>query len=374
MIFLDFYTLLANMIAAAQSASSTVLNTAVGSLTRAILQATGSVALWLQSLIAQLLQNIRAATATGSALDSWMADFGLTRIGAVAAKLTLTFARFSTGAAAFIPVGSVAQTSGGTIQFAVIADPTNPAYSATLNGYSIDASTASLNVLSQAVTAGSAGNVGAGTINTLAQAIPFVDTVTNASAAAGGANAETDAAFRARFISYLASLSRATLAAIKSAASSIQSSVTFFIVENYNPSGTWQPGTFYLAVDDGSGSPPSSLLTSISAAIDAVRPFTVTFLVISATKVTANIATTVGIDPTYSSSAVLAAVQTAIQTFINGLPVGATLYYTQLANAIYKASPGVLTVKALTINGATLDITPTSQQVVRAGTIAVVSG
>ena len=372
--FLDFFTLLANMIAAAQSASSVALDTSVGSILRAILQATGSVALWLQSLIAALLQSIRAATATGSALDSWMADFGLTRIGAVSAQTTLTFARFSTGAAAFIPVGSIAQTSDGTVQFAVIADPTNPAYSATSNGYTVTAGVPSINVLAQASTSGAAGNVGAGLINTLGQAIPYIDTVTNASAAAGGADAETDAAFRARFVLYIGSLSKATLVAIKAAASGVGSNITYTIVENYNPAGPFQPGMFYITADDGSGAIPTATLNAIYAAVDAVRAFTVTFMVLAATKLTANVSATIGINPAYSSSGVLAAVSAAVTSFINSLPVGSTLYYTQLANAIYQASPGVLTVKVLTINGATLDITPTPQQVVRAGTVAVVSG
>lgn len=374
MTFLDFYTLLANMITAAQAASATVLDTTVGSLTRAILQATGSVALWLQSLIAQLLQQIRAATAEGSALDTWMADFGLSRIASIAANVTLTFARFTTGASAFIPVGAIAQTSDGKVQFAVVADTTNPAFSASLNGYTIDAATASLNASARALTAGSAGNVGAGSVNTLAQAIVYVDTVVNPLAATGGEDAESDPAFRLRFVGYLASLARATLAAINSAAAAVSAVLTFSTVENMNPAGVAQPGFFYLSVDDGSGSPPGSLLTAVYQAVDAVRPFTVTFAVLAANKITANIVAVIGVAPGYSSPAVLAAVSAAVSTFIDGLPVGTTLYYTQLANAIFQSSAGVLTIKTLTINGATSDIVPTAQQTVRVGSVTATAG
>ncbi|MGC8030527.1 baseplate J/gp47 family protein, partial [Salmonella enterica] len=72
----------------------------------------------------------------------------------------------------------------------------------------------SVTVPIQAVTAGVAGNVTAGSINTIAQAITGIDTVTNAAGLTNGEDAELDADFRARFIHYINSLSKATKAAV----------------------------------------------------------------------------------------------------------------------------------------------------------------
>lgn len=338
MTFLDFYTLLANMITAAQASSAAVLDTSVGSIARALFQATGSVVLWLQSLIAQLLQQIRAATAVGPALDSWMADFGLTRIGAVFAKVSLTFARFTTGASAFIPVGKIAQTSDGSVQFAVVADPTNPAFSPSLNGYTIGTSISSINVAAQSITPGATANLSIGSINTLAQAIPFVDTVINAAAASGGADAESDMAFRLRFVQYIASLAKATLQAITYAASTIGPTIKAKFTELFDLTGVPKPGYFYGVVDDGSGATPSSTIAAVYNAVDAVRAFGIAFNIVAATTLGANVSVILTIAPSYDGPTVRAAVTAAIQAYINSLGVAATLQYNQLIRVIFNAS------------------------------------
>ncbi len=77
-----FTTLVQGMAAAVQAAAAQLLDLTVGSTLRAILEATASIALWMQWLILQVLQMTRAATSSGADLDSWMADFSLTRLPA----------------------------------------------------------------------------------------------------------------------------------------------------------------------------------------------------------------------------------------------------------------------------------------------------
>jgi uncharacterized phage protein gp47/JayE len=98
-----FSTLVQNMAASVQSAASQAFDVTVGSVVRAILEANASVALWMQWLILQVLQSTRAATSNGADLDTWMADFTLTRLPAVAATGNVTFSRYTATMPALVP-------------------------------------------------------------------------------------------------------------------------------------------------------------------------------------------------------------------------------------------------------------------------------
>jgi uncharacterized phage protein gp47/JayE len=143
---LTFTTLVENAAAAVQGACSQLLNLTVGSVLRAILEANASVALWLQWLIVSVLALCRAATSTGSNLDSWMADYYFDRLAAVAAAGPVTFARYSpTTTALIVPyfnadgstntAGAQVKTADGTQIFGVTVDTTNAAWNASQGGY-----------------------------------------------------------------------------------------------------------------------------------------------------------------------------------------------------------------------------------------------
>src|ERR1700722_16790370 len=101
-----FSQLVEDMGAALQSSASTLIDVSVGSVVRAIFEANASVVLWLQWLVLQVLQTTRASTSIGGDLDTWMADFGLTRLPAVAATGIVTLSRFTPTLAATIPIGT----------------------------------------------------------------------------------------------------------------------------------------------------------------------------------------------------------------------------------------------------------------------------
>lgn len=367
----DFTTLVRNQVAAIQGAARVLVDLTLGSILRACVEANAAIALWLQGLILQLLATTRAATASGADLDSWVADYGVTRLAAVAATGQVTFARFTPTLQAVVPVGATVQTADGTQQFTVTTDTTNPAYSASLGGYVLAANVTSVNVPVTALTAGAGANVSAGQINTITQPIPGVDTVSNAAVFTNGANAETDAALRTRFVAYVQSLSKATKNAVGYAITSIQTGLTYTLVENQQYNGTTDNGYFYVVVDDGTGSPSSILLSTVSNAIDAVRGAGIRFGVFGPVVVNASVAMTCTIAAGYDPVATKALVAAALKAYINSLTLGQALAFTRLSQVAYDASPGVTNVTAVTLNGGSADLAATSQQVIKYSTVTV---
>ncbi len=367
----DFSTIVSDMVTAIQGAAAVLVDLTIGSILRATVEANAAVVLWLQGLILQLLATTRAATSNATDLDSWVGDYGLTRLPAVAATGVVTFARFTPTLQAIIPVGALVQTADGTQQYTVMADATQTAYNAGLNAYVIAAGVTSCTATVQAVNAAAATNAAAGVINTLVQAISGVDTVTNALNFTNGADAESDGALRARFVTYVASLAKATKAAIGFAITSVQQGVDYVITENLSYGGTPTNDYFYVVVDDGTGTPSSSFLTAVSNAIDLVRPITSTFGVYAPVLVTANVAMTVTVGAGYTHGTVATTVQAALQAYINALTIGQPLTYSRLMQVAYDASPGVVDVTLVTLNGGTADLAATSQQVIKSGTIVI---
>ena len=289
----DFTTLVRTMSAGVQGSARVLLDLTTGSVMRAILEANASVALWLQWLIVQVLTATRAATSVGADLDSWVGDFGLARLPGQPATTTLTFSRITPGLPASIPVGAQVKTADTTVTFAVLADPTNAAYSAATASFAVPASASAMTVTAQATVDGIIGNVQSGAISLLATAMPGIDAVTNPNTAAGGMDAEPDAALRTRFANFIDSRSRATPAAIAFTIQSLQQGLTYVLAENADPSGAARPGFFTVTVDDGSGAPPATLVAVVAAALDGVRPVGTQFAVQPPTVLRANITLTI---------------------------------------------------------------------------------
>jgi uncharacterized phage protein gp47/JayE len=366
-----FTQIVQNSVAAIQAGTKSFQDLTIGSILRAVMESSAAVVLFLQGLIVQLLSITRASTSTAGDLDSWAADYGVARLAAAKATGIVTFSRFTATAQAVVPIGAQVQSFDGTQTFNVTLDTTNTAYNATLGGYVLGAATASISVPVQAVTAGAGGNVAIGALNVIIQAIPGIDTVTNAAAFINGANAETDAAFRTRFVAYIASISKATKGAIGYAITTLKPGVSYALVENSQYNGTAQMGYFYVVIDDGTGYPTSAFLSSAFNAIDSARPVTSTFGVFAPVVVTANVTMTITTGAGYTHSDLVTLVQTAITNYISVLTLGQTLAYTRLAQLAYDASPGVINVYLVTLNGATVDVTATSQQVVKAVSVLV---
>jgi uncharacterized phage protein gp47/JayE len=367
---LDFSTLVQNMVTSIQARATIALNLTVGSVLRAIVEAVAAMGLWLEAQVAYVLTITRAATSNGPDLDSFVNDFGMERLDAVAAVGQLTFSRFSTTGSAVVPINSPEQSQDGTQNFFVTLDTTNAAYSATAGGYVMNSGQGTVTVPAQAVTAGSAGNVLANTVTIITQGIAGVDTVTNAAAFTNGLDAELDPALRARFVLFINSLSKAILSAIQYAIASVRQGIFRTVTENYAYNGSYQPGFFYAVIDDGTGTPPTSLINAVGAAIESVRGFTIQYGVFPPIVLTANVNMQIVAAPGYVANTVAANVALALTNFINGLGLGNSLPYTQLAAVAYGVL-GVANVQDVTLNSGTSDVTATPKNVIKANTITV---
>jgi uncharacterized phage protein gp47/JayE len=366
-----FSTLVQNMAVAVQANAKQLLDLNPGSTLRAVLEANASLGLWMQWIILQVLRTTRAATSDGADLDSWMSDLSLVRLPAAAATGTVTFLRMTPTAAALVPAGALVRTADGTQTYVVSADTLHPSWVPASNGYRIAAGLAGLDLPVAAQNPGSAANVQPGTVSMLASAMPGVDSVSNGTAIQNGLDAEGDEAFRARFRNYIASRSRATPVAVGYAVSSIQQGLTYAIQENLDPAGQARVGHFVVTVDDGSGTPSTSLLSTVQDAIDAVRPIGSTFSVQPPVVLNVDVSLNIEVTAGTAKAPVSAVVGNAVSSYINALPIGANLPLTRLAQIAYGASPDVVSVGQLQANGGTSDITPPVAGVVKPGVVAV---
>lgn len=369
----SFATLVSDQVTAIQAKSNTLLDFSIGSILRSFVEGSSGVVLWIQQLIVTLLVTIRASTCSGTDLDTWFADFGFTRNAATFATGSVVFSRFTASVTSLVPVGSQVTTADGTQTYTITADSTNSAYDANQNGYVINSGVASITVPVVASNAGLAGNAASGTVTVIVGTIAGVDTVTNTSEFVGGADAESDDDARARFQDWIASLSKSTKNAILYAIAQVKSGVTSSLTENQDYNGDSHPGYFYAVVDDGSGDPPDSFISTVYNAIDAVRGFTVAFGVFKPNKITANVALTLTISS--SDTAIVSQVKSLassdIESYINSLAMGELLPYSKISQLAYSASDYITNVSAITINSGTSDIVASAKDVVRAGTITV---
>ena len=369
---LNFSTLVSNMAAAVQGACSQLIDLTVGSVLRVLLEANASIALWMQWLIVLVLQTTRAATSSGASLDSWVADFGLSRLSAIAASGTVTFARGSALQAATIPAGALVRSGDGSQTFVVALNASLAAWNSSANAYIVPSGVISVDLPVTAQLLGTGGNVMAGTISLLATTIPGIDTVNNAAAFSGGADAETDAALRLRFSLFLDTRSRATSLAIQNAIISVQQGMRFTIGELLDPSGAARPGFFTLTIDDGSGDPPASLLNAVALAVEAVGPLGTQFAVVAPIQVPASVSIELMLTAGAPATVVYANVQGAVTSWINAQQIGAALPLARLVQVTFDADPAVTNVGTITINGVAADLVPPLTGLVRVSSISVV--
>lgn len=379
---LNFTSMVNNAAAASQARCKKLLNLAVGSVSRSLLEGCASIGLWIQYLIIQVWLGQRLATSTGKDVDTFVGDFGLSRSPAVASNGTVTLSRYSGGISAFIPPyfnanGSVnpngvqVLTADLSQSFGVVANTSIATWSPQMGGYLLTAGLTSIDVPVQAITPGSGGNIQANAVSLLATAVPGVDTVTNATVFSGGTDAESDASLKGRFNVFIATRARATLAAVQNAIATVQQGLSYAIIENTLPNGVAHPGFFTVTIDDGSGNPATALIAAVYAAIDLVRPIGSTFTVQPPAVLVATVSMVIAPSAGYSKATLQGLVADAIETYINGLGIGHALSYTRLSALAYGVA-GVSTVGSVLLNGGTADLGGGPTQVVKATGASVV--
>ena len=330
----------------------------------AIFQAVATQDDFLQFLMQIIWAAARLSTSSGSDVDSFVNDFGLTRLPATYATGPVTLTALTAPSFA-VPVspGAIVQTPGGAIQYQIIADTTQSAWNAAQNAYLLPAGQNVITVTVQATVAGSVDNVQAAQISQFGSAIPGIDLVTNGAAITNGLDQETDAALKARFVQFLASLSKATVGAYLFAANSVQQGLDLLPLENTNVSLVAQNGINTMIVDDGTGSPSSTLLNSVLTALNNVRAFGIQVADIGPTVIATTITLTIirVLNPTETQSVTQSTVQTAIVNYVNAIQLSANSQYLYLNNIVEVANdadPNVLAIAngSVLINGVAADL------------------
>lgn len=167
------------------------LDTSIGSVPRKIIDAVSQ-----QIALAYLDNNLLAYTwdintKSGSDLDNFLANFGFSRQAATRATGTVVLTR-QTGFTnpTLVPAGTqVGTATSPTVVFATVVPVL------------VQPGATSVTIPIQAAVGGLAGNVEPGTITRLVSALSGIAAVNNTAATTGGADAESDAAFRQRFLS-----------------------------------------------------------------------------------------------------------------------------------------------------------------------------
>ena len=296
--------------------------------------------------------------ASGLALDRYVADRYspyIARKSAAPARAQLQFTRTSAAAGAVTQtLGDIMRTGGG-VRFSMLAD-------AAFGALSLGPVT----VNSQAVEAGTAGNVAANTIVSFVTA--RVDTtllVTNPEAAAGGDFTESDENLRARARAFYAQARRGTLGAIEFGALTVPGVRQALAEEVLNSRG-WPNGYIYLFIADANGQSNTVLNTEVLAALDEYRAGGAIVNVFGAVPTYQAIQYLLRYQSGTDTAAAFDAVRAATVAQVNALAPGATLERSLLF-ATARSVSGVI-VEDDAVVAPTGDIVPTAGQIIRTRT------
>ena len=334
-------------------------------------------AVYLQGLVYDLIEYARASTATGSDLDSWLADFGYTRPQGSAATAVVTFST-ATGlpAAAAIPILAGTTVLTGPITVGPSTTPTNYAFTVSAVQaagvlFQISAGQASVTLNCTAVAIGSIYNFIPSTT-----ALNFQIPVSGAGnpvlvSVSGGVDSASDAQARADFVNFIQSLSSATKAAIITAIQDASASLIYgtnFVLTDANLNAGTTPGgpiplcptgMIYVIIanpsnlaggyDSTSANAQAALNAVLSAEAFGINAavydcaYYVIFSIYIAMSVSSGACVAAGI----STSQVQALATTAITNYINNLGIGQSIVWSTLIQLLRNVS-------AVTATGATV--------------------
>ncbi len=111
-----------------------------------------------------------------------------------------------------------------------------------------------------------------------------------------------------------------------------------------------------IVVDDGSGTLAGPLLNSLSLAIDGVRPVGTTFSIQPPEIIQVQVGLSVILPAEVSVTNTQRTVQAAIEGYISGLPIGATLSVTRISQIAYQTEAGIINISNVTLNGQPADL------------------
>lgn len=292
-----------------------------------------------------------AQTTSGVYLDYRAAEHGLTRKVATRATGTITV----TGATDTVIASRALFATAAGVQFETTAEATIG------SGGTVD-------IIIEAVTAGTSGNKPAAAINSIPVSIAGVTSVTNAGAMAGGTNEETDAALLERLLEAVRSpVTSGNSAHYKQWAKEVSGIGDARVLPIWDGAGTVK----VVVIDSAKQPVAAEIVADVTAYVEEVRPIGATVTVVSATGLSIDVSATITLD----TSAVLADVQTAFEyslvSYLQSIAFDKTFVsYAQVGSLLLNTT-GVNDYSALLLNSGTANVTIGDTQVVIVGMVSL---
>lgn len=304
---------------------------------------------------------------SGDALTALASDrYNIERDEASFAQVTVAFTRTSGGADGSIPVGTRIATAfdarGNAVAFTTDA---GIVVGNTLNG--------PFEVLCTAEVAGRDGNIQAVTLTRIEDTLfDSTFTVTNADAAAGGNDAQSDEDLRVECRSFFSTLRRGTKAAVEFGAKQVASVANARAIEASGGGG----GVVYVSDSDGNSN--LQMLSDVEVELENWRPFGATVTITGGEQLLVSIDLSLVVREGFSVDSRADDIIAAVESRINKLRAGETLYLDMLVAAVIAIAPDdILDVvfDAITVDGSAADpddnVEPTAVQVIRPDTVTV---
>lgn len=316
------------------------------------LAGTGDLAVRLYAVAAQVhalevqnewtLRQCFPQTADGEYLERHAALRGLSRRGALAAAGTLRFSVTAPGEADLpIPAGTVCMTAG-LVRFETTEEA------------ALTAGNSWVDVRAAALEAGSAGNVAAGTVRTMAVAPTGVAFCTNPADFSGGADAEGEGELRARVLETFKRLPNGANAAFYEQEALSFSEVAAAKVLPRNRG----IGTVDVVAATMQGIPGAELLAALEKHLEARREIAVDVGVLAPEPVSVAVAAQIAVRDGCDGPSVLGAAREAVSAYFCGKRLGEPVLRAKLGELIFSVD-GVENYRLLEPAG---DLTISSRQ------------
>lgn len=278
-----------------------------------------------------MLDKAFVSTATGEALTLACADYGITRNPATSAEVNLTI----TGASGiYEPI----RVAADDVIFETAA-------------FNISAGSAVVRAV--CLTAGSHGNVPAGSINKVLSEDRGINSVINTKAAAGGYDTESDISLAARTLEHIRQPSTSgNIADYKKWALEVTGVENVRIFPLARGAGTVD----VVIIGDGNTMAPEILVDSVSDYIDQMRPIGADVLIMSANAMTIEVEAHIIAMEDYTADEIAYQLQEALKNYAASITFKSSVVsYLKIADIIFSCA-GVADIMSYTVNGSRISV------------------
>ena len=278
-------------------------------------------------------------TAEGEDLDALVLDrAGMVRLDATAAVGLVRFTRGVSVGTLPIPEGTAVR---GTVDGVIVTVEVD-------TDTDMPAGDSYVDVVCTCTVVGRSGNVAAGVLDELVDAIPGDAgvTVTNPARFAGGDTAETDPELRDRFRRWFVNLRRGTVGALETGALSVPGVQFATVDESFVDPDDGGYVAIYVGDPEGAGN--DVLADAVEDEIENWRAAGVAVQIFASAREEIDLVMTIRHRPNIDRTALAAAIRASVLAVVDNLGPGKTLYLSTLVAAAHRASPDVISASVTT--------------------------